>query len=204
MARRISFDYDRAVDAAMRVFWRKGYAETSLLDLQEAMGIREGSFYNTFGSKRKLFDLCIERYRTTVVSRRLEALTAPARATDGLRRFFEAIFDRLDDTAVPSRLCMLAALSSEDVDADEELRSLAAGGVDELRTALAARLAADREAGTLPSGIDPETVAGILTTYMQGFWRVAVVDYRPEELRTQINALMQALGLPIDLPVATR
>ena len=50
----IEFDYDRAVDRATQLFWKKRYSTTSLRDLLKTMGIGEGSFYNTFGSKRRL------------------------------------------------------------------------------------------------------------------------------------------------------
>src|SRR5262249_788223 len=33
MARKIAFDYDRALDKATRLFWKNGYAETGLRDL---------------------------------------------------------------------------------------------------------------------------------------------------------------------------
>ena len=56
------FDVDAAVDAAVRVFWDKGYAGTSLLDLRTAMGISSASFYGVFGSKAALFHRVVQRY----------------------------------------------------------------------------------------------------------------------------------------------
>ena len=47
------FNIDNAIDQAINVFWAKGYKSTSLNDLLDAMEINKGSFYNTFGSKKK-------------------------------------------------------------------------------------------------------------------------------------------------------
>src|SRR4029453_10644992 len=41
------FEPGEALDAAMQLFWCKGYAATSLRDLLDGMGIGYGSFYNT-------------------------------------------------------------------------------------------------------------------------------------------------------------
>ncbi len=47
MAGVIAFDYERAVDKAMLLFWNNGYTETSLRDLLKVMGIGEGSLQHT-------------------------------------------------------------------------------------------------------------------------------------------------------------
>ncbi len=53
------FDKNEVIKKALNLFWKKGYEATSLSDLTEELGIGKGSFYNTFGSKRKLFDICL-------------------------------------------------------------------------------------------------------------------------------------------------
>ena len=49
------FDRDAALQAAMLLFWRKGFAATSMNDLCDAMGIRSPSLYAAFGSKEALY-----------------------------------------------------------------------------------------------------------------------------------------------------
>jgi AcrR family transcriptional regulator len=56
------FDADKALDAAMRVFWQKGYDGTSLSDLTDAMGINRPSIYLSLGNKEELFQKAMERY----------------------------------------------------------------------------------------------------------------------------------------------
>ncbi|MFE9395874.1 TetR/AcrR family transcriptional regulator [Streptomyces flavidovirens] len=62
MARPRKFDEERAVDAAMEAFWTAGYEATSTQDLCEATGLGRSSIYNTFKSKRDLFDRALARY----------------------------------------------------------------------------------------------------------------------------------------------
>lgn len=56
------FDRDSALQAAMLVFWRKGFLASSMNDLCEAMGIRSPSLYAAFGSKEALYLEAVQRY----------------------------------------------------------------------------------------------------------------------------------------------
>lgn len=73
------FDIDEALDAAIELLWRQGYAGTSVRQLCEAMGIQPGSFYAAFESKDACFRRALARY-TEVQLPRLNAGPAAIRA----------------------------------------------------------------------------------------------------------------------------
>jgi AcrR family transcriptional regulator len=72
-----SFDADRALDSAMRVFWKHGYEGASLPALTEAMGINRPSLYATFGNKESLFLKALDRYFERPASYFSQALERP-------------------------------------------------------------------------------------------------------------------------------
>lgn len=74
MARPRTFDPDEALDAVMRMFWQKGFAETSYDDLVEASGVSRKGLYTTFGSKEALFVASLRHYRQTVFQTILSSL----------------------------------------------------------------------------------------------------------------------------------
>src|SRR5688572_29034796 len=72
-----SFDINKALDRALKVFWKKGYEGASLPELTKAMGINRPSLYAAFGNKESLFRKAIDRYIEGPGSRIKEALNEP-------------------------------------------------------------------------------------------------------------------------------
>lgn len=81
------FDYDDALEQAMRVFWTKGFEGTSMPDLTDAMGMNRPSIYAAFGNKEELFRKALERYTEQSLFFFREKLDAPT-VREGLERLF--------------------------------------------------------------------------------------------------------------------
>lgn len=66
--RKREFCENAALNAAMEVFWQKGYVGASLSDLTKSMGINKPSMYSAFGNKEALFIKAVEHYIETKMS----------------------------------------------------------------------------------------------------------------------------------------
>ncbi|CAM3914346.1 HTH-type transcriptional repressor ComR [Vibrio aerogenes CECT 7868] len=62
MARKANFDRQEKLLIAMELFWKKGYANTSVSELVEALNINRFSLYNTYGDKQQLYYEALETY----------------------------------------------------------------------------------------------------------------------------------------------
>jgi AcrR family transcriptional regulator len=62
MGRPRGFNEAQALEAAMLLFWSKGYEGATTSDLARAMGINASSMYAAFGSKEELFKRAVVRY----------------------------------------------------------------------------------------------------------------------------------------------
>ncbi len=62
LARPKNYQRQDVIVQALNVFWRKGYAATSLSDLMEATGLNKRSIYNEFGNKEQLFAEVLNYY----------------------------------------------------------------------------------------------------------------------------------------------
>lgn len=68
------FDAEAALVAAMRVFWRHGYAGASIGTLIQAMGISRATMYASFGDKEDLFRKVMDLYEREKTAYMLDAL----------------------------------------------------------------------------------------------------------------------------------
>src|SRR6476661_5297535 len=73
-----AYDADAAMAGVMDVFWRAGFAATSLDDICAATGMNRPSLYGAFGDKRALYRAALERYRAAARAGMRDAL-APDR-----------------------------------------------------------------------------------------------------------------------------
>jgi len=195
MARTLEFDYDTTLERATRLFWKTGYAGTSLRDLLKEMGIGESSFYNTLKSKKRAYLECLKHYNETVDRKRSkEFLEAPTAAL-GVRALFKDILESLDNPDTPSVICMMAGSLTHEVLDEAELRQYIEGRISTLQDAMIARMSADKRDGLLAESFEPELVVPVVSTYMQGLWRMALVSYERTRFERQIDVFLTGLGL---------
>src|SRR5262249_42135771 len=166
MPRRLEFDYPRAIDSATRLFWKKGYSNTSLRDLLRAMDIGEGSFYNTVKSKKRLYIEFLKHYNDTVSRRRLHSLLSQTSVKKGIRSFFKVLLDELDNPRTP-QVCLLAGSLSGDVLAEREIGRDVLRDMKTFYGQFVERLESAKKSGELPNDFDAVVVAQVLVTYLQ-------------------------------------
>jgi AcrR family transcriptional regulator len=160
------FDLEKALDSALKVFWRKGYEGATLPDLTKAMGINRPSLYAAFGNKEALFRKAIDRYIDGPASRVREALREPtARAV--VERLWSGSIDLTAGSRNP-RGCFLvqAALACGD-EADCVRREVAKRRA-RLEVRLRERFEQAISEEDLPSSADPADLAKYVATVANG------------------------------------
>ncbi|MFD3401990.1 TetR/AcrR family transcriptional regulator [Kribbella sp. NPDC058693] len=170
MPRPRTFDEDRAVDAAMRVFWTAGYEATSTQDLCEATGLGRSSIYNTFSSKRDLFDRALRRYVDQFTAAQLEVIEdAAVPIRERVRRIlWTAVEPEPDDPAGCFVINTIVELGPKDA----EIVGLLDRDHEAKLTALADAIRAAQASGELDPEQDPTGLATYVFTVLGGL-RVA-------------------------------
>ncbi|WP_299720307.1 TetR/AcrR family transcriptional regulator [uncultured Tateyamaria sp.] len=104
MPRKPNYDRDELIERARDLFWKRGWAGTSLKDLEVVLQMKPGSFYAAFGSKDALFSLAMEKYATDGWER-LKALEQEHGPIKALQCFPKMV---VENDAAPAKACMLS------------------------------------------------------------------------------------------------
>lgn len=184
------FDVDKALDRALRVFWRKGYEGATLPDLTRAMGINRPSLYAAFGNKEGLFRRALDHYAAGPAAYVREALDEPtARAV--AERLLGGAIDLLTGPRTP-RGCLLVQGALACGDAAESVRRELAARRQRTDTAVRQRFERARAAGDLPGGADPGELADFVMTVLRGMAVQAAGGAGREELRRVVALALRA------------
>lgn len=122
MPRPRTFDPDDALDAAMRLFWERGFAEASYDDLTKATGVSRKGLYSTFGDKHALFVKVLSRYRDVQGTALLGDLDAEDAALGTIVETFERI-GRLSKSPMGRMGCLMANTATDETATDPDVQA---------------------------------------------------------------------------------
>jgi len=161
MARPREFDEQRALTAAMEVFWEKGYEATSLTDLTSRMGIQRPSLYAAFGDKQTLFNAALDRYAELSQAYIRGLMDRASSAREAIRAYFERM---LDDAYAdrPYAGCLCVNTMVELAPHDSRLADYTKAYQAKLAELFRKKLEESKADGQLPAGLDAGTVANTL------------------------------------------
>nr|WP_259652294.1 TetR/AcrR family transcriptional regulator [Pseudomonas protegens] len=188
------FDPEQIADAAMQVFWQRGYAATSIQDLVEGTGLSRSSLYNAFDSKHGLYTCALKRYQQ-MTSANIELLGADAPARELVRRLLMRIVDNeLEDTR---RLgCLAANASLEMAGQDAAVAQLVAQNFQRIEAALEQVLRRGQEQGEIDPQKNPRALASFVVCTVQGLRVLAkgsLAEQRRQRLLDVVEVVLASL-----------
>jgi AcrR family transcriptional regulator len=190
MGRPRGFAENEALEAAMRVFWEKGYEGSTLADLTEAMGINRSSMYATFGDKEALFRLALARYAegpAVYVREALEQPTARAVVEALLRGALELLTDPSHPRGCLSVQGALACGSQAEPMKQAMIEWRKQGESD-----IQKRLQRARREGDLAKGVNPGDLARYISTVLTGLGIQAANGATKAEMTRLVDMVLRS------------
>ncbi len=192
MARTRNFDENQILEAALHLFWEKGYAATSLHDLEKGTGLNRASIYNAFGNKRSLFKRCLALY-VGQVKAMLDSITgAAASSREAVKNWLLFVIDFHFNPETPGG-CLVILSALERYQHDQETKEMVASLFRHERKVVQRVLEEGVQRGEFPAGFDCAGVAGAITATTSGMVVMALADAPVSALQEVFRAVMRLL-----------
>jgi len=175
---------DKLLEAAGRLISERGYTAVGVNEICLAAGVKKGSFYHFFESKRDLVSAVIETYWDYMAQGLERTLGGEGSPLTRLERFFNANASEAckgRDAAGHVCGCPLGNLALELSTQDEVLREQLRSVFQRWTDRLALVLAEATEAGELNID-DPDTAAADIVAFLEGRVLFSKLKNDPESL----------------------
>ena len=178
MPKAVTFDQEGVLTAAMKTFWRHGYAATSMKDLEAATGLTTGSIYNSFHGKDELFAMALSHYVDRVVARRIDKYLNADNAREGLEDFYRETIENAP--RLSGWGCFLVNTHVEGNLHSPSIRQLAASGQARIDEAIFKTICRGQKAKQITTKLNPKALADRLNLIMSGVMARSRMVEKPE------------------------
>jgi AcrR family transcriptional regulator len=185
------FDREKALSAAMLLFWERGFAGTSMSDLQAVMNINAPSLYAAFGDKRALFEASIEHYQAGCGSFAVRALAEEITARAAIERLLRDAARIFSDPTLPHG-CMVVCSAMNGSPDDEPIQLALQRKRKQSEQMIRKRIERGVADGDVPATWDAAALASFVTTVFQGLSIQARDGANKKSLDAVVTRSMQA------------
>jgi AcrR family transcriptional regulator len=193
MARTARYDRQVALEKAMNLFWERGYNGASMKQIEQALDMRPGSIYATFGSKDGLFGEALTAYAEQGGIELKEHLAGYSSVLDGLQNYLRHIaIQSSPGQESPSRACMIVKTLLEASNTNAAIADQVNTILSRIEASLRDLLEQAKSQGELASGTDCARLARFLQAQIIGLRSFAQRDTQGEHV-TELAEDMAAI-----------
>lgn len=181
-----AYDPQAALEQALGVFWKSGYAGASLDGIATAAGMNRPSLYAAFGDKHSLYIKAFEQYWEVAAAAMHAALADNSLSLkDALMGFYEGQLSIYFSGEGEPRGCFAIVTATSEAVEDPEIRQILVERFALLDAELEARLRQAIDRGELPADADPQA----LTTLASALLHSISIRARTGKPRDELTAL---------------
>lgn len=178
MGRPKNFSREEVLEKAIPLFWKQGFADTSLQDLERATGVNKSGLYAEFQSKEELY---IESLRHYMVTHDGGVLAAMPPGWKNVESFL------MLSCPTGQKGCFAINSMRELAVVPAEAHGLVTGNLSTLKKMLMQNIAAEK------TKMDPAVVADMVLTFFTGLCMEQNLGMKKSTTVRKVEELMQVL-----------
>jgi AcrR family transcriptional regulator len=181
------YEPEVALARALDVFWKDGFAATSLDDLSAATGMNRPSLYGAFGDKREIYIKTYQSYRDRARLRMGEVFSADLPLRSLLERVYAIALDMYLSGEDGPRGCFTVMTATSEAVFDPDIRKLVLSGLTEMDRFFARLFKAAQARGELAQTADPDALAQLASATIH----TIAIRARAQVPRKELEAIVK-------------
>jgi AcrR family transcriptional regulator len=182
-----AYEPEVALARALDVFWKDGFAATSLDDLSAATGMNRPSLYGAFGDKRELYIKTYQSYRDRARLRMGEVFSVELPLRPQLERVYGIALDMYLSGEDGPRGCFTVMTATSEAVFDPDIRGLVLSGLSEMDRFFARLFKAAQARGELARTADPDALAQLASATIH----TIAIRARAQVPRKELEAIVK-------------
>jgi TetR/AcrR family transcriptional regulator, transcriptional repressor for nem operon len=168
VARPREFEYDDVIRKATYLFWRQGYQNTSIEQIEAATGLTKGSLYKAFDNKRDLFEKCLDHYMVRDSYKAIFLRMVDRPLIETYAHILNLLIESAENDTKRPCGCLATNVIRELSVSDSVLAKEASDGLAGMQQAMEFRLSWAIDKGEFRAGVDVKALASLMMVTLQG------------------------------------
>ncbi len=168
---------ERILHAAIELMWQHGYRRTSPAQVMQASEVGQGSFYHHFADKRSLGLAVVDHIVRQTTDSLDEVFQPGGPPLESVKYWIRAATQRYRPPC--DRGCPLGKLGIEMASEDPAFRERISHGFSAIHSKIAGALREAESAGQLDPAVDPDSMADLLLSGVEGAILISQCDGEP-------------------------
>lgn len=182
-----TFDRDQVLGKVVTIFHEKGYNATSMQDLVDATGLNRSSIYNSFGSKKELYQESLKAYRSQGLQYVQKVLIHTENPKETIRKIFAS------DSFTKANGCFLSNCTSEMANQDFEIRSFLKNNLEHMQGLFEELVLKGQKEGSINQNRSAKEYAIYLFTALQGLRITGILLSEQNSFESIVSTILSVL-----------
>jgi len=193
MVRPLKIDQETILEKCMLQFWKRGYYNTSISDLETALDLKRTSIYHSFGNKEGLFKRVIEYFIQTKCVYWTNILLEPDSFVTGVDDLLSTMILENFDANYPTG-CLIAYSVPAMDNYSEQIREAVRQGHEIMIEGLETGIHNSISSGLLRSDTDVSALALFILNNFQGTMLLSKTIGNPKNLQEVKEIVLSTIG----------
>ncbi|MFY0604429.1 MAG: TetR/AcrR family transcriptional regulator [Flavobacteriaceae bacterium] len=183
-----TFNREQVLNRVIQLFHKKGYSATSMQDLVDATGLNRSSFYNSFGSKKELYQESLKVYRETAHKSIQKVLIHSENPKIAIRKIFTTNQD------LKANGCFLSNCTTEMANQDLEIKNFLVNNLEHMQDLFEELVSKGQSEGIINTHKSAKQYAMYLFTSLQGLRITGILLSEQEDFESIVETTLSVLN----------